>query len=269
MAKTRLLFVDDDPSVRMTLPAVLEKQGFRVDVASSIPTALEKMAATSFDVLLSDLNIHREGDGFLVISAMRQLQPQCINFVLTAYPGLDNALLAIQKQVDDYFIKPTDTAILISRIKERLGAKPAARVPLLRRLSVVLRENNQRIMQSVLTAMKRDPRTSAIRMSDEQRIDHLPTIFKALVEQLEAESDSLNGAALRFAVEHGKRRKKDGYGVRAATRDFQLIAEAVFDLIHSEVMPLGAIGLSTDLRRLIKSLDTLMVHSLGAYEQPI
>jgi DNA-binding response OmpR family regulator len=268
MAQHRLLFVDDDPSVRMTLPVILENQGFRVDVASSVPTALEKMSASTFDVLLSDLNIHREGDGFLVIGAMRHLQPKCINLILTAYPGLDNALLAIQQQVDDYFIKPTDTALLISRIKEKLGARTSGRAPVLRRLSGVLRENNVRIMQGILSAMKRDPRTAAIRLSDEARIDHWPLIFRALIEQLESETDHLSAETMRFAVEHGKRRKKEGYGVRAATRDFQLITEVVLDLIHSEVMPMGAVGLSADIRRLTKSLDALMLKSLEAYEQP-
>lgn len=268
-AKTRLLFVDDDPGVRLTLAPVLEKQGFEVRVAGSVPAALEHIASARFDVLLSDLNIHREGDGFLIISAMRHVQPKCINFILTAYPGLDNALLAIQKQVDDYLIKPADTEVLVGRIKEKLSAKPAKRPAALRRLSVILRENNVRIMQGILQAMKRDPRLGSIRLSDAERIDHIPVIFKALVIQLESEQDYLSNQTLRFAADHGQRRKSQGYGVRAVTRDFQLMSEVIFDLIHGDVLPMGAVGLASDIRRLTKSLDALMLKSLEAYEAPI
>lgn len=119
----------------------------------------------------------------------------------------------------------------------------------LRRLASILRENNTRIMQSILSAMKRDPRVGAIRLSDEERIDHLPTIFKALVTQLESEREELGNETLRFA-EHGQLRKKQGYGVRAVTRDFQLMSEVIFDLIHADLMPMGAVGLATDMRRL-------------------
>lgn len=268
MVQPRLLFVDDDPSVRLTLPAVLGKQGFKVQVAASVPDALEQISSNTYDVLLSDLNIHREGDGFLIISAMRHVQPKCINLILTAYPGLDNALLAIQKQVDDYLIKPADTEVLVRRIKEKLSAKAPKRPNALRRLSSILREHNARITRDTLAAMKKDPRVGAIRLSDEERTDHLPTIFKALVTQLESEQDDLSDETLRFAAEHGKRRKKQGYGVRAATRDFQLMSEVIFDLIHSELLPLGTAGLAADMRRLTKSLDALTLKSLEAYETP-
>jgi DNA-binding response OmpR family regulator len=250
----------------MTLPQILAKQGFQVQVAGTVSDALDKINSTTFDVLLSDLNIHREGDGFLVISAMRHVQPKCINLILTAYPGLDNALLAIQKQVDDYFVKPADTGVLIARIREKLAAEPARHPPTVKRLASALRENHARIMKAVLAAMKRAPQLASIRLSDEARIDHLPTIFRALVTRLESDDDHLNAETLRFAFEHGKRRKHEGYGVRAVTRDFQLMSEVIFDLIHSDLMPIGTIGLATDMHRLIKSLDLLMLKSLEAYE---
>jgi len=48
-----MLFVDDEPSIRLTLPPILEEQGFQVRVADSIPSALQQVSSHKFDVLLS------------------------------------------------------------------------------------------------------------------------------------------------------------------------------------------------------------------------
>jgi DNA-binding NtrC family response regulator len=62
--RRRILFVDDEPSIRLTLPAVLEEHGFEVSIAGSVAEALSKINSSRFDVLLSDLNIGEDGDGF-------------------------------------------------------------------------------------------------------------------------------------------------------------------------------------------------------------
>src|SRR2546427_12917560 len=58
----RLLFVDDEPNIRLTLPPVLERHGFQVQVAAAFSEALAAIRGRVFDVVLSDLNINAEGD---------------------------------------------------------------------------------------------------------------------------------------------------------------------------------------------------------------
>jgi DNA-binding NtrC family response regulator len=118
--RPRLLFVDDEESIRVTLPPLLEKHGFEVSVAASVAEALAEINETDFDILLSDLNIEKPGDGFLVISATRHIRPRCLNFILTGFPAFETAVQALRSQVDDYFVKPSDTEDLISRMKEKL-----------------------------------------------------------------------------------------------------------------------------------------------------
>src|SRR5438876_4685254 len=86
--RPRVLFVDDEPSIRLTLPPVLQEAGFEVRVSESVPDALFEINTNPYDVLISDLNIGEDGDGFLVVSAMRHVQPGCTNFILTGYPHL-------------------------------------------------------------------------------------------------------------------------------------------------------------------------------------
>ena len=129
MERTRLLFVDDEPNIRITLSSILKNHGFEVSLASTVPEALNQINSQQFDVLISDLNIGSPGDGFTVVGAMRRTQPDCVNLILTGYPAFETALRAIQAQVDDYLVKPTDVESLVANIKSKLVTrKPTHRV---------------------------------------------------------------------------------------------------------------------------------------------
>ena len=86
-----MLFVDDEPSIRLTLPPILEESGFQIRVADSVQSALQEISGHKFDVLLSDLNISEPRDGFLVVKAARAANPSCVAILLTGYPDFDSA----------------------------------------------------------------------------------------------------------------------------------------------------------------------------------
>src|SRR5437660_3916429 len=153
-AGKRILFVDDEASIRLTLPPVLEKEGFQVHVAGSVAEALVEINSYQFDVLLTDLNIGEEGDGFLVVSAMRHLQPNCVNLILTGYPAFETALQAIHNQVDDYLVKPTGIDLLIRTIEGKLKSRKLREPVARKKLSVLLKENAAEIQRQVLALMK-------------------------------------------------------------------------------------------------------------------
>jgi len=119
----RLLFVDDEEGIRLTLPLLLQARGFDVRVAASVPEALSEIRTHEFDVLLSDLNIGKDGDGFTIVQAIRKDQPNCITVLLTGYPAFETVLQAIHDEVDDYFVKPADLDSLVSTIERKLGAR--------------------------------------------------------------------------------------------------------------------------------------------------
>jgi len=114
----RLLFVDDEDNIRLTLPRILEKYGFEVTAVANVADALAEMDHNKYDVLISDLNIEKPGDGFSIIAAMHTRQPKCANVILTGYPDFESALQAIRLSVADYFVKPVDIEALISAIKK-------------------------------------------------------------------------------------------------------------------------------------------------------
>jgi ActR/RegA family two-component response regulator len=121
----RLLFVDDEESIRLTLPLILQRRGFEVRVAASVPEAIAEIQNHDFDVLLSDLNIGKEGDGFDVVRAMREANPKCVTVLLTGYPAFETAVQAIRYDLDDYFVKPADIDLLVSAIERKLVSRTA------------------------------------------------------------------------------------------------------------------------------------------------
>ena len=261
--RPHLLFVDDEENIRLTLPVLLEKHGFDVTSVASVADALVQISAVSFDVLLADLNITREGDGFLVITAMRRAQPHCKNFILTGYPGLENAIHAIQSQVDDYFTKPADIEELVAKIKGRLAAPSATPT----RLAAVFMENEREIAAKILEAAKRDAILRKARLDDRQRVDHLPSLFQAVIARLMHENRPLKPKELQFAARHGRRRKKDGYTPAMLLREFQIIGEVIYDLLGSDILPLGVVEITSDLKLLTQSLNTFTLASLEAYSR--
>src|SRR5438477_5722844 len=118
-----LLLVDDEPSIRLTLLPIFEERGFQVQVAANVSEALATIKAQRFDVLLSDINIDRESDGFTVVQAMREANPDAVTILLTGYPAFETALRSIRVEIDDYFTKPADLDAIVNAIDRKLLAR--------------------------------------------------------------------------------------------------------------------------------------------------
>ena len=131
-ATKRVLFVDDESSIRATLPLLLQQHGFRVETAATVSEAIAEIDKKSFDVLLCDLNISEPADGYVVVDAMRRTNPDAAIVILTGYPDVENAIEGIHRRVDDYLIKPADVGKLIAALKALVSRRP----PRVRILSV-------------------------------------------------------------------------------------------------------------------------------------
>ena len=122
LARKRLLFVDDEPAIRATLPVILRRYGFTVTIASSVAEAIQQIQSQEFDLLLCDLNIEHEGDGYDVVRAMQEVNPTCAMMILTAYPAIESAIEGIHLRIDDYIIKPSNADALVALLAEKLLA---------------------------------------------------------------------------------------------------------------------------------------------------
>src|SRR6059036_3200720 len=85
--KRRILLVDDDTAVLLTLKAVLEMNQFEVDTASSAVEAVEKMRAGIYQMVITDARMETDDAGFHVIRAAREQSYNPATALLTAYPA--------------------------------------------------------------------------------------------------------------------------------------------------------------------------------------
>src|SRR5690349_2166597 len=92
----RILVVDDDESVAVTVQAVLEQEGYDVRAALSAEEARAAIAREAFDVGLLDLRID-DADGIELMAEIRAQQPDCTTIMLTGYASLESAIRAIRQ----------------------------------------------------------------------------------------------------------------------------------------------------------------------------
>jgi ActR/RegA family two-component response regulator len=266
MANPRLLFVDDEAAIRLTLSAILTQKGFDVTAVASVPEALEIIGTQKFDVLLSDLNIGEPGDGFTVVSAMRRVQPEAATFILTGYPDFESALRAIRNQVDDYFTKPADINALVDRMTKRLNGMKFAGRPPLRRVSEVLRENIQAICTQWLQWVNETPELAAIPLSQTERTDHIPGVLSELIERVESDSQGISEAAMSAAEKHGATRCKQGYSIPQVLLEAHLLQRAITSTVQSNLLGIDLSNLISDLVKIGESLGFLLEVSVNAYQ---
>jgi len=261
-----ILFVDDEPTLRVTLPAILQQRGHSVTTAATVGEALKQIQTGVFDVLISDLNIGEPGDGFTVVSAMRRTQPNCLNLILTGYPAFEAALDAIRRQVDHFLVKPAQLDVLVSAIEEKISRRKASdSAPL--SLAEFLRGKGAEIIRRTLRAMKQHQQLVALPLSDGDRIDHLPGIFTRLTDLLELpeRSDIILDDSLKEAAHHGSMRNRQGYSIDMLIEDRRLLGNAIYDAVRENLLALDLSRVIPDLQRINDSLDLQLRSALLAY----
>jgi ActR/RegA family two-component response regulator len=266
MSANRVLFVDDEPNLRLTFPAILQGHGFDVRTAATVAQALREITTRTFDILISDLNIGQPGDGFTVVSAMRRTQPDCINFILTGFPAFETALAAIQRQVDDYLVKPANIEDLVELIQEKLRDRQPSHLSVPTRLSRLLRTNCEAISAEVVRRMKEDPVLGAIEMNDEARAGQLPVLIAQIADQLESgEPDSLTPMSVELSRRHGEQRLAMGYKISMLVTDTVFLESVVYDMVRLRLLMLDTSNLVIDLKRFNNSLDAQLQESVQAF----
>jgi len=252
--RPRVLFVDDEPSIRLTLPPVLQEAGFEVRVSESVPDALFEINTNPFDVLISDLNIGEEGDGFLVVSAMRHIQPECTNFILTGYPAFETALQAIHNQVDDYLVKPVEVGSLIKAVRAKVrGGK---RVGI--RLDSLLKQNTGKLSESARGAIKK---------AGGSEDEGLLTLLTGMIDKLELGREEPSQNALRAASEFGTRMKDRGASISTLLNAFACLSDNVYALIQSRFTTADMTNIVSDLRRFHHCMNRLLEKSIEGYSK--
>jgi ActR/RegA family two-component response regulator len=252
----RLLLVDDESVIRITLSAILSKYGFEVSAAATVAEALQKITSEKFDILLSDLNIGNPGDGLTVVSAMRRTQPDAVTMILTGYPAFETALEAIRQQVDDYIVKPANIPALVNTIESKLATPPRQRqLPPAKRVAMILQEHQARIEELWLAAVEKDDVLSRMSLDKGQRAHYLKGILEEVIRAAQSYSGEETAEHKRSSGGYDRRRDLEGYTPSTMLAEFCLLRRIVAQVVQENLLAVNLSYLVPDLARVNESLD--------------
>ncbi len=102
---TRVLVVDDEKSIRITLREFLRDAGYQVDVAEDVTTALQLLQPGGFDVVVSDIVLPRI-TGVELLQEIRKGSPRVQVIMMTGQPTVETAAATVRAGAFDYLVKP-------------------------------------------------------------------------------------------------------------------------------------------------------------------
>lgn len=249
---------------------MLVQSGFEVSAVESVPEALGLISRKKFDVLLADMNIGEPGDGFTLVSAMRRVQPDVRTFILTGYPDIDSAIRAIRNQVDDYFIKPLKVEQLLNAIgAARDRGQQLDEAPRIRTVAVLLKQYSVEVCERWFTEVIRSEEVSALPLSKQERVDHIPSLLEELGEQLERRSEELTPAAIRSAQKHGRMRYHQGYTIPQILFETRILEKVICLIVQENLLTVKLSTMVQEVLALGQALQAQLEISIRAYQAQI
>src|SRR5674476_943297 len=98
------------------MKAILEDEGYDVDLAASGKEGIEKSKETNYNIALLDIRLP-DMEGVELLKLMKPTVPRTRKIMVTGYPSTQNAIYALNKNADAYLIKPVDIEKLLTTIK--------------------------------------------------------------------------------------------------------------------------------------------------------
>ncbi len=166
-AKTRVLVVDDEESIRDSLNIILSDLGYTVEIAGDGHSALAAAQAADFDVAVIDRILPNFMNGVEVIQEIKKCSPFCETVLMSAYPSFESAAKIMEHDAMAYLTKPIRQEELC-RVVEA-----AARKSLLRREA----EHADALLRGVFSASP----NPIIVYDDQMRITFVNTAFTSLL----------------------------------------------------------------------------------------
>lgn len=114
-----ILIIEDEPKTAVFLQKGLKEQGFIVDLANDGQKGLEYVFSENYDLVILDIMLPKI-DGWKVLTAIRQHDPNLPVLLLTARDSVPDKVRGLELGADDYLIKPFAFAELLARIRTLL-----------------------------------------------------------------------------------------------------------------------------------------------------
>jgi DNA-binding NtrC family response regulator len=121
-SRGRILIVDDEEVINLTLREFLQGEQFEVATATDLHSALAAVAAFEPDIVLCDVQLPG-ADGITVLNRALQLRPETLFVMITAYATVENAVAAFQRGAQDYLMKPVLFEDLLAKLDRLMSLR--------------------------------------------------------------------------------------------------------------------------------------------------
>lgn len=115
---TKILLVEDDKNIAITISYYLQQEGFTINTAKTVKEGIEKIKNNEYDLMLLDINLP-DGTGYALYQEMKNIQ-EIPTIFLTALDEEKDIVKGFDLGADDYITKPFHAGELLSRIKNVL-----------------------------------------------------------------------------------------------------------------------------------------------------
>jgi two-component system response regulator HydG len=105
--KPKILVVDDEPSHRKMLEAVLAENGYEIQQTDDGQSAIEAVEKRFYDLILMDVRMSRVS-GIEALKKIKEISPGIPIIIMTAYASVNTAVDALKSGAYDYLTKPLD-----------------------------------------------------------------------------------------------------------------------------------------------------------------
>jgi len=116
---SRILLVEDEPGLVLTISDLLKTEGYEVETASDGESGLAKASGRGFDLAILDIMLPRKS-GFDVCRELRQKGVDTAILMLTAKTQVIDRVVGLKLGADDYVSKPFDPRELLARVEALL-----------------------------------------------------------------------------------------------------------------------------------------------------
>ncbi len=132
--EARILVVDDEEHIVLTLQAILQEEGYGVDVALDGTEAIAALRASHYDLVLTDLKMPGV-DGRGVLAEVQKCSPTTVTIMMTGYGSVGSAIEAVHLGAYEYLLKPMEVPELKQAVRRSLERKRLSEVESLYRVT--------------------------------------------------------------------------------------------------------------------------------------
>ncbi len=264
--RTRVLLVDDNADDILLTRKSLERKGCDVVTATSVTEALRQIGAQCFDVLITDLHMPEPGDGFAVVTAMRHIQPNVLNLVVSGYPDLQKSLSAIAMQADEVLVKPFDAEQLAGLLAKRLPTSKPLPKPGKESVAAILDRDLALLMQRWLSRVETVAELTAIPLSAKDRSAYLPEMIKSINSRLRAVRDiEVIDTPCEAAANHGRLRCRQGYTAPLIVQESRILQVSIFETIERNLATVNFTSVLPDIMIIADEVDSQLKQTIASF----